>query len=232
MYTIIQELNQPDVNMISLEDPVEYQIEGVTQVAINEKIGLTFAESLRACLRQDPDIICVGEIRDGETAEIAMRAAMTGHLVLSTLHTEDAVSAIDRLKDMGVEPYLISGSLRGVISQRLVRKICPDCRKEITPDPETADLVGIKDYQNYHFYKGAGCHKCFNSGYRGRQGVFEILTLNSKLRDAINTGIPSSELRKVINESDFTPMIVNARNLATSGVTTLDEVLSEVATIE
>ena len=232
LYTIIQELNQPDVNMISLEDPVEYQIEGVTQVAINEKIGLTFAESLRACLRQDPDIICVGEIRDGETAEIAMRAAMTGHLVLSTLHTEDAVSAIDRLKDMGVEPYLISGSLRGVISQRLVRKICPDCRKEITPDPETADLVGIKDYQNYHFYKGAGCHKCFNSGYRGRQGVFEILTLNSKLRDAINTGIPSSELRKVINESDFTPMIVNARNLATSGVTTLDEVLSEVATIE
>ncbi len=232
LYTIIQELNQPDVNMISLEDPVEYQIEGVTQVAINEKIGLTFAESLRACLRQDPDIICVGEIRDGETAEIAMRAAMTGHLVLSTLHTEDAVSAIDRLKDMGVEPYLISGSLRGVISQRLVRKICPDCRKEITPDPETADLVGIKDYQNYHFYKGAGCHKCFNSGYRGRQGVFEILTLNSKLRDAINSGIPSSELRKVINESDFTPMIVNARNLATSGVTTLDEVLSEVATIE
>jgi len=232
LYTIIQELNQPDVNMISLEDPVEYQIDGVTQVAINEKIGLTFAEALRACLRQDPDIICVGEIRDGETAEIAMRAAMTGHLVLSTLHTEDAVSAIDRLKDMGVEPYLISGSLRGVISQRLVRRICQDCKVETTPDPVTADLVGIKDYQNYKFYKGAGCHKCFNSGYKGRTGVFEILTLNSALRDAINSGIPSSELRKVINQSDFTPMIVNARNLAIEGITTLEEVLSEVATIE
>ncbi|MBQ6492456.1 MAG: Flp pilus assembly complex ATPase component TadA [Erysipelotrichaceae bacterium] len=232
LYTIIQELNQPDVNMISLEDPVEYQIDGVTQVAINEKIGLTFAEALRACLRQDPDIICVGEIRDGETAEIAMRAAMTGHLVLSTLHTEDAVSAIDRLKDMGVEPYLISGSLRGVISQRLVRKICPDCREEIAPDPELCDLVGIRDYQNLHFFKGAGCHKCFNSGYRGRTGVFEILTLNSRLRDVINAGVPSSQVRKEISESDFTPMIVNARNLVTSGVTTLEEVLSNVATIE
>ena len=232
LYTIIQELNTPDVNMISLEDPVEYQIDGVTQVAINEKIGLTFAEALRACLRQDPDIICVGEIRDGETAEIAMRAAMTGHLVLSTLHTEDAVSAIDRLKDMGVEPFLISGSLRGVISQRLVRKICPDCRQEIEPDPSVCDLVGIKDYQNYHFYKGAGCHKCFNTGYKGRTGVFEILTLNSKLRDVINAGVPSSQVRKEISESDFTPMIVNARQLAKDGVTTLEEVLSNVATIE
>ena len=232
LYTIIQELNKPDVNMISLEDPVEYQIDGVTQVTINEKVGLTFAEALRACLRQDPDIICVGEIRDGETAEIAMRAAMTGHLVLSTIHTEDAVSAIDRLKDIGIEPYLISGSLRGIISQRLVRKICPDCRQEVAPDYEAADLVGIKDPDNFHFFKGAGCHKCFNTGYRGRTGVFEILTLNSKLRDAINAGVPSSELRKIIYDSDFVPMIVNARDLVEQGITTVTEVLSEVATIE
>ena len=232
LYTIIQELNKPDVNMISLEDPVEYQIEGVTQVSINEKVGLTFAECLRACLRQDPDIICVGEIRDGETAEIAMRAAMTGHLVLSTIHTEDAISAVDRLKDMGVEPFLISGSIRGVISQRLVRKICPECRQEVQADPLTADLVGIKDVSSFHFYKGMGCHKCFDSGYRGRTGVFEILTLNSALRDAINSGVPSSELRKMIYASDFTPMIVNARQLIMDGVTTVEEVLSEVATIE
>ena len=232
LYTIIQELNTPDVNMISLEDPVEYQIEGVTQVSINEKVGMTFASALRACLRQDPDIICVGEIRDGETAEIAMRAAMTGHLVLSTIHTEDAISAVDRLKDMGVEPYLISGSLRGIISQRLVRRICPECRQEVEPDPFKCDLIGIKDYQNLHFYKGAGCHKCFNTGYKGRTGVFEILTLNSALKDAINSGMPSSELRKAIYASDFTPMIVNARDLIERGVTTVDEVLSEVATIE
>ena len=232
LYTIIQELNQPDVNMISLEDPVEYQIDGVTQVTINEKVGLTFAEALRACLRQDPDIICVGEIRDGETAEIAMRAAMTGHLVLSTIHTEDAVSAIDRLKDIGVEPYLISGSLRGIISQRLVRKICPECRQETTPDPIAADLIGIKDISQFHFYKGAGCHRCFDTGYKGRTGVFEILTLNSVIRDTINSGASSSELRKVIAGSDFTPMIVNARDLVEKGITTVEEVLSEVATIE
>ena len=232
LYTIIQELNVPTVNMISLEDPVEFQIDGVTQVTINEKIGLTFAESLRACLRQDPDIICVGEIRDGETAEIAMRAAMTGHLVLSTIHTEDAVSAIDRLKDLGVEPYLISGSLRGVISQRLVRKICPNCRKEISPDPVMADLVGFKDIAYHHFYKGQGCHECFDTGYRGRTGVFEILTLNSTLKEAINSGMPSSQLRKVISNTDFTPMIINARDLIEKGVTTLDEVLAQVVTIE
>ena len=135
MYTMIQELNKPDINMISLEDPVEYQIEGVTQVAINEKVGLTFASALRACLRQDPDVICVGEIRDGETAEIALRAAMTGHLVLSTIHTEDTISAIDRLRDLGIEPYLIASSVRGIISQRLVRRICPNCRTQIQPDP-------------------------------------------------------------------------------------------------
>ena len=232
LYTIIQELNQPDINMISLEDPVEFQIDGVTQVTINEKIGLTFAESLRACLRQDPDIICVGEIRDGETAEIAMRAAMTGHLVLSTIHTEDAVSAIDRLKDLGVEPYLISGALRGIISQRLVRKICPNCRQEVQPDLSMCDLVGIKDIENYHFYKGKGCHECFDTGYRGRTGIFEILTLNAELKERINEGLSSSALRKAIYESDFTPMIVNARDLIRNGVTTIDEVLSQVVTIE
>ncbi|MBR4162244.1 MAG: Flp pilus assembly complex ATPase component TadA, partial [Solobacterium sp.] len=221
-----------DVNMISLEDPVEFQLDGVTQVPINDKIGLTFAECLRACLRQDPDIICIGEIRDGETAEIAMRAAMTGHLVLATLHTEDAVSAIDRLRDLEIEPYLISGSLRGIISQRLVRKICPSCREEITPDPLMLDLVGIRNPGRYHFYKGRGCHECFDTGYRGRIGVFEVLTVNSIIRDAINSGVSSSELRKAIARTDFTPMIVNGRALAENGITTLDEILSEVATVE
>ena len=156
LYTMIEELKSDTVNMISLEDPVEFQIEGVTQVAINEKIGLTFASALRSCLRQDPDIISIGEIRDGETASIALRAAMTGHLVLTTVHTEDAISAIDRLKDLGVEPYLIGGSLRGVVSQRLVRKICPNCKKEITADHELIDLAGINPVGK-HFYKGEGC---------------------------------------------------------------------------
>lgn len=232
LYTMINELKSDTVNMISLEDPVEFQIDGVTQVAINEKVGLTFAEALRACLRQDPDIICVGEIRDGETAEIAMRAAMTGHLVLSTIHTEDAVSAIDRLRDLGVEPYLIGGSVRGIVSQRLVRRICPNCREETKPDPEVLDLVGLKDTPAVHYYHGKGCHMCFDTGYRGRIGVFEILTMNAALRDAISSGINGSQLREAVSKLDFTPMIVNGRELVKSGVTTAEELLRVVAAVE
>ena len=232
LYTMINALKSDTVNMISLEDPVEFQIEGVTQVAINEKVGLTFASALRACLRQDPDIICIGEIRDGETAEIAMRAAMTGHFVLSTIHTEDACSAIDRLKDMGVEPYLVAGSVRGVISQRLVRKICPNCREETTPDPLLLDYAGIKNDGTKRFYHGRGCHQCFDSGYRGRTGVFEIMTMNSKLRDIVASGATGTELRRQISTTDFTPMIVNGRKLIEAGVTTVDEVVRTIVTLE
>lgn len=233
LYTMIQELKKDSVNMISLEDPVEFQIDGITQVAINEKVGLTFASALRACLRQDPDIICIGEIRDGETAQIAMRAAMTGHLVLSTIHTEDAVSAIDRLKDLGVEPYLIGGAIRGIVSQRLVRKICPNCREEIKPDQQLLDLIGIKDPENHHFYHGKGCHMCFDTGYRGRTGVFEILTMNAELREAITRGANGTDLRKMVaRQGDFVPMIVNGRDLVEKGITTLDEVVAKIATIE
>lgn len=232
LYTMIEELKSETVNMISLEDPVEFQIEGVTQVAINEKIGLTFASALRSCLRQDPDIISIGEIRDGETASIALRAAMTGHLVLTTVHTEDAVSAIDRLRDLGVEPYLIGGSLRGIVSQRLVRKICPNCREEYTPDPEIIDLAGINPL-NKHFYKGKGCYMCFDSGYKGRTGVFEILTIDSFLRDQISKGINGNELRKLVSErGSFTPMIVNGRDLVEKGVTTVDEIVDNIVTVE
>lgn len=232
LYTMIEELKSDSVNMISLEDPVEFQIDGVTQVAINEKVGLTFASALRSCLRQDPDIICIGEIRDGETATIAMRAAMTGHLVLTTVHTEDAVSAIDRLRDLGVEPYLIGGSLRGVVSQRLVRKICPNCREEIKPDPDLLDLAGIRSAGN-HFYKGKGCYMCFDSGYRGRTGVFEILTVTSRIRDEISKGKNGTELRRIVKEEgNFTPMIENGRDLVLKGVTTLEEVVDKVVTVQ
>ena len=232
LYTMINDLKNDSVNMISLEDPVEFQIDGITQVAINEKVGLTFASALRACLRQDPDIICVGEIRDGETAEIAMRAAMTGHLVLSTIHTEDAFSAIDRLKDMGVEPYLIGGAVRGIISQRLVRRICPDCREEYTPDPELIRYAGIRNPQQMHFYHGRGCHHCFESGYRGRIGVFEILPINAQLRDVIASGITGTKLREMVMQQGFTPMIANGRKLVQEGVTTVDELVRTVVTLE
>ena len=233
LYTMIHELKQDTVNMISLEDPVEFQIDGVAQVAINEKVGLTFASALRACLRQDPDIICIGEIRDGETAEIAMRAAMTGHLVLSTIHTEDTISAIDRLKDMGVEPYLIAGSVRGVVSQRLVRRICPNCKMEITPDPDLVDLVNMGSERDTKFYKGRGCHMCFDSGYRGRTGVFEILPITAHIRDRISEGVTGSMLRReVASDEIYTPMIVNGRQLVREGITTVEELIRTIITVE
>lgn len=231
LYTMIHELIDETVNIISLEDPVEFQIAGVTQVAINEKTGLTFASALRSCLRQDPDIICVGEIRDGETAEIAMRAAMTGHLVLSTIHTEDAISAIDRLRDMGAEPYLIAGSLRGVISQRLVRKVCPNCKMPVKPDPFTLSLIGMQD-DGTVYYKGRGCERCFGSGFRGRTGVFEILAINAELRDAISEGKNGSELRRYLAKTGFTSMIENGRDLVRQGETTPEELLKVIPTIE
>ena len=232
MYTMISELKSEVVNLIMLEDPVEYQMEGVTQVQINEKTGLTFANALRSVLRQDPDIIGIGEIRDGETAEIAMRAAMTGHLVISTIHTEDALSALDRLRDMGVEPYLIAGGVRGIVSQRLVRRVCKDCMKEEEPTDLQKDLVGLSLEDKRTFYKGAGCPMCFHSGYRGRIGVFEILILNQKIRDCITEERTKSELRQAVIESGFIPMMRSGLKLAEEGTTSIEELCRTISIVE
>ena len=224
MFTLIKELLSESVNLITLEDPVEYNIPGATQVQINEKVGLTFASGLRAILRQDPDIICVGEIRDGETAQIAMRAAITGHLVITTIHTEDAVTAIDRLKDMGVEPYLISAGLRGIISQRLLRRVCDKCKEPYDPDPKMVEMSGIKNYPGRVFYHGRGCDTRFNSGYRGRIGAFEILLMNDKLRHCITSGGDKQEFRELATtSSQYVPMMENADKLVEQGITTVDE---------
>lgn len=232
MYTLIRELVSESTNLIMLEDPVEYQIQGATQVQINEKTGMTFANALRAVLRQDPDIIGVGEIRDGETAEIAMRAAMTGHLVISTIHTEDAISAIDRLLDMGVEPFLIAGGIRGIISQRLVRKICPHCKTVDVLTREDKEMVGIPLDDTTTFYTGSGCHMCFDSGYRGRTGVFEFLTMNQRLKDCITDQKPRTELRKAIAQSGFVSMIESGVELAKQGVTSISELLRTISIME
>ena len=225
MFTLIKELLNESTNLITLEDPVEYNIPGATQVQINEKVGLTFASGLRAILRQDPDIICVGEIRDGETAQIAMRAAITGHLVITTIHTEDAVTAIDRLKDMGVEPYLISAGLRGIVSQRLLRRVCDHCKETYTPDPKMLTMSGINDYPGRVYYHGKGCDVCFNSGYRGRIGAFEILLMNDQLRRCITNGGDKQEFRELARtSSNYVPMMENADRLVEQGVTTVEEV--------
>ena len=223
LYTMIDRKKGEEVNLISLEDPVEYHMEGVCQVQINERTDLTFANALRAVLRQDPDIIAVGEIRDGETAEIAMRSAMTGHLVLTTIHTNDALSSIDRLLDIGVEPYLISGAVRGIISQRLVRKICPRCRQPYTPSEEEAALLGMPP-GDYQFYRGAGCSECFGTGYRGRTAVFEILTTTPAIRRAIHQQNLAA-LEEAVAQSTFRPMAVSCAQLVTEGVTSMEEII-------
>lgn len=228
MYTMVKDLNTEEVNLITLEDPVEYNINGVNQVQINEKAGLTFANTLRAVLRQDPDIIGVGEIRDHETADIALRAAMTGHLVLSTIHTNDAKSSIDRLLGIGVEPYLISGSVKGIISQRLVRRICPHCKQAYKPDANELGLLRMEDDKEFTFYKGEGCAECFYTGYRGRLAVFEIMTFTSDIKRAILTGDPVA-LEKAIADSGFTPILDNCRELVLEGVTTAKEVSRAVS---
>ena len=228
MYTMVKDLNEEEVNLVTLEDPVEYNIDGVNQVQINEKTGLTFANTLRAVLRQDPDIIGVGEIRDSETAEIALRAAMTGHLVLSTIHTNDAKSSIDRLLGIGVEPYLISGSVKGIISQRLVRRICPHCKKSYTPDSNELGLLGLKDDKEFTFYKGEGCPDCFYTGYRGRMAVFEILVFTSDFKRAILMNDPIA-LEKAIKDSDFRPILENCVELVLEGITTAKEVSRAVS---
>ncbi len=232
MYTMIRELNTEQVKLITLEDPVEYNIDGINQVQINEKTGLTFSSGLRSILRQDPDIVAVGEIRDGETAEIAMRAAITGHLVLSTIHTYDSLSTIDRLLDIGVEPYLISSGLRGIVSQRLVRRICPHCREEYQPSADDLDLLGLSAASGEKFYHGKGCPLCFHTGYRGRTGVFEILVIDRELRRAIAENAGRDTIRMLLERADFATLSASVIKLVHDGVTTVEEATRTINTLE
>lgn len=227
MYTMVRDLNKEEVNLITLEDPVEYNIDGINQVQINEKAGLTFSNTLRAVLRQDPDIIGVGEIRDSETGEIALRAAMTGHLVLSTIHTNDAKTSIDRLLGLGIEPYLITGAVKGIISQRLVRRICPHCKTAYKPSEAEVKSLRLP-LGDYTFYKGDGCPECFHTGYRGRMAVFEILVFNADIKRAIMTN-NVIDLEKAIDESGFVPILQNCIELVKDGVTTVQEVTRAVS---
>ena len=226
MNTMISQLNTEEVNVVTLEDPVEYNIDGVNQVQINEKTGMDFANGLRAILRQDPDIIAVGEIRDGETAQISMRAAITGHVVLSTIHTNDAVGTIERLEDIGVEPYLIATALRAVISQRLVRRICPKCKKSYEATDEEVRRLGLSTEHKHIFYRGEGCADCFNTGSRGRIGVFEILEITPEIRPLISqqAGRSAIEQELASAHSEFKTLRENAIQLVEEGITTAEEV--------
>lgn len=223
MSTMVRELNTESVNVVTLEDPVEYNINGVNQCQINEKTGMTFANGLRSILRQDPDIISVGEIRDGETAEIAMRAAITGHLVLSTIHTSDSVATLDRLFDIGVEPYLTASALKGVIAQRLIRKVCPHCRREYVPSEEELELLGLDPASGLKLYQGAGCPMCFHTGYRGRTGVFEVLLVDRYVRQLVTDRADRESIVSAARKGGFVTLSEHCRELVLQGVTTAEE---------
>ena len=226
LYAALTTINSTDVNIITVEDPIEYRISGIGQVQVNSKINLTFASGLRSIVRQDPDVILVGEIRDTETAEIAIQSALTGHLVFSTLHTNDSASAITRLRDMGIEPFLISSSVNAILAQRLVRIICKHCRKEYTPDEEELKKVGITLEQaaGRKVYRGVGCVKCHHTGYKGRNGIFELMILDKEMKNMILKTSDSNTIKKLAVDKGMVTLRQDGIKKIFEGVTTIEEV--------
>jgi len=225
LYTALKELCKPNVNILTVEDPVESTIRGINQVQVNVKAGLTFATALRSFLRQDPDIIMVGEIRDGETAEIATRAAITGHLVFSTLHTNDAASSVTRMIDMGIEPFLLSSSLVGLIAQRLVRRLCPNCKEPVEVDDNIKDVLNLKDDEEVTVFKAKGCEQCNNTGYKGRIAVYEILKVNREIRELISKNANSDAIKDMAIKHGMKTLRMNSARLVKSGTTTIEEMM-------
>ncbi len=229
LYSAIAALNDPTVNIMTAEDPIEFNLAGINQVQMKEQIGLTFASALRAFLRQDPDIVLVGEIRDFETAEIAVKAALTGHLVLSTLHTNDAPSTINRLMNMGIEPFLVATSINSICAQRLVRRICTACAEDIETPPQTLIQVGFSpdEVKALKIKRGRGCERCNNGGYKGRVGLYEVLAFSDEIRDMILSGASSIELKRKAIEEGMVSLRMAGLAKIREGVTTLEEVLRE-----
>src|SRR5664280_704523 len=235
LYSALNRLNTPGKNIVTVEDPVEYQMDGVNQVQVNVKADMTFANGMRSILRQDPNIVLIGEIRDGETAQIAIEAALTGHLVLSTLHTNDAPSVATRLIDMGIEPFLIASSLIGATAQRLARKICPDCKQPYVPPASALEGLGLSTrgkLEDVTFYKGAGCPKCGGSGYRGRTGIHEMMKVDDDLRHLILNKASARDISQVARSHGMRTLLEDALVKAREGIITLEEVLRVVSTVE
>jgi type IV pilus assembly protein PilB len=229
LYSAIAQLNEPTVNILTAEDPIEYNLAGINQVQMKEQIGLTFASALRSFLRQDPDIILVGEIRDFETAEIAVKAALTGHLVLSTLHTNDAPSTISRLMNMGIEPFLVATSINAICSQRLVRRICAGCAEDVETPPQMLIQVGFApdEVKAVKIKRGRGCERCGNSGYKGRIGLYEVLLFSDEIREMVLSGATSIELKRKAIEEGMVSLRSSGLQKIRSGITSLEEVLRE-----
>ncbi len=223
LYGAISRINSAEKNIITIEDPIEYELKGVGQIQVNPKTSLTFAKGLRSVLRHDPDVIMVGEIRDIETVEIAIQASLTGHLVFSTLHTNDAAGALTRLVDMGIEPFLIASSLLAVVAQRLVRVICPDCKEPFRPDRATLSELGLPG--DRFFCRGSGCPSCMNSGFKGRTGIFELLIMDNEIRDLVTSGKDSVTIKEAAVKRGMSTLFDDGLRRVLEGITTLDEVM-------
>jgi general secretion pathway protein E len=227
LYAALQRVNSPDSNIITVEDPIEYQIPGISQIQVRPKIGLTFAAGLRSILRQDPDIILVGEIRDLETAEMAVQASLTGHLVFSTLHTNDSSGAITRLVNMGIEPFLVTSSTIAIQAQRLVRRICKECKEPITADPETLKELGVrlKDYNNVTVYHGTGCTKCSQRGYYSRSGIFELLVMTPHIQELALRGADSNAIKRAARQEGMRTLREDGAEKVLRGESTIEEIM-------
>jgi type IV pilus assembly protein PilB len=234
LYSALSRLNTPSVHILTVEDPVEYNLKGINQVQVNEEIGLSFASALRAFLRQSPNIIMVGEIRDTETSEIAIRAALTGHLVLSTIHTNDAPSTVNRLIDMGIEPFLVSASVTLIQAQRLVRKICPRCKEQVEPDFRILEEAGIarEEIEGFPIYRGKGCAECGNTGYKGRIAIFEVMPISPRIRQLILKRSSNSAVQQAAKEEGMKTLREDVLLKLKKGITTIDEVLRQTASME
>ncbi len=228
LYAYLNRINSAEKNVITIEDPIEYQLEGISQIQVANKKGMTFATSLRHVLRQDPDVIMVGEVRDVETARMAIQSSLTGHLVFSTLHTNDAAGAVTRLLDLGVEPYLVSSSLIAIIAQRLVRKVCPDCKKPAQPTAQELSELGLgtpEENKDAQFYVGAGCDRCFKTGYRGRTGIYEVMLISEKIQDLIYKRETAGTIKRLALETGMQTLRMDGARKVLAGITTVAEVL-------
>jgi type IV pilus assembly protein PilB len=229
LYSLLKKINQPDINIITVEDPVEYRIDKIRQVQLNRKAGMTFASGLRSILRQDPDVIMVGEIRDSETANIAVQAALTGHRVLSTLHTNDSAGAITRFVDMGIEPFLVASVMVVSFAQRLVRTVCPSCKTSYQPPPEALKSWGLDQVENANFQQGKGCFSCMHTGYKGRTGVYEVLVIDELVQELILKRASGHEITRAVKEAGgFATLKDNAAEKVIQGITSLEEAASAV----
>ena len=229
LYSAISRINSPETNIMTAEDPVEFNLVGINQVQMKEQIGLNFAAALRSFLRQDPDIILVGEVRDFETAEVAIKAALTGHLVLSTLHTNDAPSSINRLMNMGIEPFLVASSVHLIVAQRLVRRICNNCKEPLEIPPQALENIGFdkQEIKTLKLFKGKGCERCTGTGYRGRLGLFEVMPIDEEMRELVLSGASAAELRTKAEDSGMISLRLSGLQKIRDGATTIEEVMRE-----